>query len=139
MNQILEQVINRNDTWRGHHSHLQGPRLSANSAHGPALDGRTIPHMVAPGCSLDTTKAETFEELRTDYAKLRDSTWGGYSGYDAWFERGLNNAHLAAVGAYRELVPVLQARLAATSGDLERFFSGLEPLAKLDRSERLSR
>ncbi|MEM9592803.1 MAG: S8 family serine peptidase, partial [Acidobacteriota bacterium] len=29
--------------------------LSANTAHGPALDGRTIPHMVAPGCSVDST------------------------------------------------------------------------------------
>lgn len=29
--------------------------LSANSAHGPALDGRKIPHMVAPGCDVDST------------------------------------------------------------------------------------
>ncbi|MEM6454398.1 MAG: S8 family serine peptidase [Acidobacteriota bacterium] len=29
--------------------------VSANSAHGPALDGRTIPHMVAPGCRVDST------------------------------------------------------------------------------------
>jgi hypothetical protein len=29
--------------------------LSANTAHGPALDGRLIPHMVAPGCSVDST------------------------------------------------------------------------------------
>ncbi len=29
--------------------------LSANTAHGPALDGRTIPHMVAPGCWVDST------------------------------------------------------------------------------------
>lgn len=29
--------------------------LSSNSAHGPALDGRTIPHMVAPGCNVDST------------------------------------------------------------------------------------
>ncbi len=28
--------------------------LSANSAHGPALDGRTIPHLVAPGCLVDS-------------------------------------------------------------------------------------
>ena len=28
--------------------------LSSNSAHGPALDGRTIPHMVAPGCWVDS-------------------------------------------------------------------------------------
>lgn len=29
--------------------------LSSNSAHGPALDGRIIPHMVAPGCRVDST------------------------------------------------------------------------------------
>ncbi len=29
--------------------------LSSNSAHGPALDGRMIPHMVAPGCRVDST------------------------------------------------------------------------------------
>ena len=28
--------------------------LSANTAHGPALDGRKIPHMVAPGCRVDS-------------------------------------------------------------------------------------
>ncbi|MEO1369389.1 MAG: S8 family serine peptidase, partial [Acidobacteriota bacterium] len=33
--------------------------LSSNSAHGPALDGRTIPHMVAPGCSVDSTLTST--------------------------------------------------------------------------------
>ena len=34
---------------------LQIDDVSANSAHGPALDGRTIPHMVAPGCAVDST------------------------------------------------------------------------------------
>ncbi len=29
--------------------------ISSNSAHGPAMDGRTIPHMVAPGCYVDST------------------------------------------------------------------------------------
>ena len=28
--------------------------LSNNSAHGPALDGRLIPHLVAPGCRVDS-------------------------------------------------------------------------------------
>ena len=31
MNEMLEQVINRSDTWRGHRSHFQGHMLSANS------------------------------------------------------------------------------------------------------------
>ena len=29
--------------------------LSTNSGHGPALDGRIIPHLVAPGCYVDST------------------------------------------------------------------------------------
>jgi hypothetical protein len=29
--------------------------LSFNTAHGPALDGRTIPHLVAPGCYVDSS------------------------------------------------------------------------------------
>ncbi|MFN2305275.1 MAG: S8 family serine peptidase, partial [Anaerolineales bacterium] len=29
--------------------------ISSNSAHGPALDGRNIPHLVAPGCYVDST------------------------------------------------------------------------------------
>ncbi|MHC4106554.1 MAG: S8 family serine peptidase [Planctomycetota bacterium] len=29
--------------------------LSSNSAHGPCLDGRKVPHMVAPGCDVDST------------------------------------------------------------------------------------
>lgn len=33
-------------TWRS---------LSPNSGHGPALDGRLIPHVVAPGCRVDST------------------------------------------------------------------------------------
>jgi protein ImuA len=31
MNEILQQVINRNDTWRGRHSHFQGHMLPANN------------------------------------------------------------------------------------------------------------
>jgi len=29
--------------------------VSSNSAHGPACDGRMVPHIVAPGCSTDST------------------------------------------------------------------------------------
>jgi subtilisin family serine protease len=33
--------------------------VSSNSAHGPALDGRRIPHLVAPGCSVDSANSAT--------------------------------------------------------------------------------
>lgn len=39
---------------------LQIDDLSSNSAHGPALDGRTIPHMVAPGCYVDSTTINSY-------------------------------------------------------------------------------
>ena len=32
-------------------------KLSSNSAHGPACDGRRVPHLVAPGCYTDSTLA----------------------------------------------------------------------------------
>jgi subtilisin family serine protease len=31
--------------------------VSANSAHGPACDGRLVPHVVAPGCSTDSASS----------------------------------------------------------------------------------
>ncbi len=34
---------------------LQIDDISSNSAHGPALDGRKIPHIVAPGCYVDSS------------------------------------------------------------------------------------
>ena len=33
--------------------------LSSNTAHGPALDGRSIPAMVAPGCDVDSSASAT--------------------------------------------------------------------------------
>ncbi len=38
--------------------------LSSNTAHGPALDGRTIPHLVAPGCYVDSTNWPTSHGLK---------------------------------------------------------------------------
>ncbi len=38
--------------------------ISSNSGHGPALDGRNIPHMVAPGCSIDSTSLSSSYEMK---------------------------------------------------------------------------
>ncbi|MCJ7694452.1 MAG: S8 family serine peptidase, partial [Anaerolineaceae bacterium] len=37
--------------------------ISYNSAHGPALDGRIIPHMVAPGCYVDSTNINSYQTM----------------------------------------------------------------------------
>jgi subtilisin family serine protease len=38
--------------------------LSSNSGHGPALDGRLIPHVVAPGCRVDSTTPSSAHGLQ---------------------------------------------------------------------------
>lgn len=39
--------------------------VSGNSAHGPACDGRRVPHIVAPGCSTDSTAAASDTAFNT--------------------------------------------------------------------------
>ena len=55
-------------------------------------------------------KEETLADLKAAYEGLKDG-WGGYSGYDGWFDRDLNNARLALVGVYHQLVPGFLALL----------------------------
>jgi serine protease AprX len=37
--------------------------ISSNSAHGPCLDGRTIPHIVAPGCNTLSTASGSYSMM----------------------------------------------------------------------------
>lgn len=49
-------------TWMQDSPTAQNPAiddLSSNTAHGPALDGRSIPALVAPGCDVDSTISAT--------------------------------------------------------------------------------
>jgi len=83
-------------------------------------------------------KAAVFDALRADYRALK-SAWGGFAGYDRFFEAGLTNAQLAAVGAYNDLLPAFRALLASEGGDLPRFYAAVRELAALPRSERDAR
>ena len=76
-----------------------------------------------------------FEQLQQDYLALKNQ-WGGYTGYDWWFARDLNNAHLASVSAYRGLVPSFRALLAQAGNDLSAFYARVEALAQLDAEAR---
>jgi predicted aminopeptidase len=88
----------------------------------------------APGPQLWADKQREFGQLKFEYTLLRDR-WGGYAGYDAWFARPLNNAHLAAVATYHDCVPGLQRELEA-AGSLEAFYARAEELASLPYAER---
>ena len=80
-------------------------------------------------------KARLFDELRAGYQRLRDS-WGGYSGYDAWFASDLNNAKLALLATYNVYVPAFQRLLAEQHGDMAKFNAAAEALSKLPKDER---
>lgn len=79
-------------------------------------------------------KAEILAELVAAHRALADA-WGG-SPYAGWFESGLNNARLASLGAYHELVPAFEALLARLGGDLPRFYAEVRRLARLPAEQR---
>ncbi|HJT98583.1 MAG TPA: S8 family serine peptidase, partial [Rhodanobacteraceae bacterium] len=57
-----KNIFTIGSTWMQDSPTAQNPNiddLSSNTAHGPALDGRSIPAMVAPGCDVDSTISAT--------------------------------------------------------------------------------
>jgi len=81
-------------------------------------------------------KLAIFADLQREYARIRDTRWDGWTGYDRYFAQALGNAHLAAVGAYNDLVPAFEALLERQGGDLRRFYAEVRRLAALARPER---
>jgi predicted aminopeptidase len=82
-----------------------------------------------------TGKARIFADLKEEGARLKEK-WGGYGGYDRWFSQPLNNAHLAAIAIYTELVPAFHALLDSKRGDFRAFYTAVKQIAKLPKAER---
>jgi len=80
-------------------------------------------------------KADIYASLRSGYTRLRTS-WGGYSGYDRWFEQDLNNAKLALVATYTLLTESFLSLLASVEGDWVAFHAAVAALAELPQVER---
>jgi predicted aminopeptidase len=77
-----------------------------------------------PPDELRREKQHEFSALQSRYQQQR-AAWGGYPGYDAWFERPLNNSHLAAVATYEDCLPGLRRQLEA-AGTLPEFYARVE-------------
>jgi predicted aminopeptidase len=89
----------------------------------------------APEEEMRARKAAAFAALTAAYAELRDS-WGGYGGFDGWFELELNNARLVPVATYQRLVPAFRAVLREAGGDLAGFYAACEALAQMTADQR---
>jgi predicted aminopeptidase len=83
-------------------------------------------------------KRRLLSAMQEEYGSLKTS-WGGFAGYDRLLARGANNALLASVASYSELVPAFRALLAQKQDDLSVFYVAVRELAKLDKHERDAR
>ncbi|MEX3008188.1 aminopeptidase [Hoeflea sp. TYP-13] len=82
-------------------------------------------------------KAAAIERLRARYRRMKEGRWNGYDGYDHWFSEPINNAKLATVSVYNDLLPAFSNLLVICSGDYERFYKAVERIGKLDKQQRL--
>jgi len=97
---------------------------------------KTLYKSSAGEIEMGREKRSAFDRLIADYQDLKRD-WQGYAGYDAWFERKLNNARLASVATYEEWVPVFDLLFARADGNFELFYQACENLAALPPRERL--
>lgn len=94
---------------------------------------RTYKSMV-PDSEKRATKARLFLALKDDYQVLK-ANWGGYAGYDRFFEEPLSNAHLASIATYNDFVPAFRAMLRRDKS-WGAFYKSVNQLAKLDKADR---
>ncbi|MGB0866548.1 MAG: aminopeptidase [Granulosicoccaceae bacterium] len=87
-------------------------------------------------------KEAAFERLRENYKALKNQ-WGGYSGYDTWFDKPLNNARVAGISTYNRWVGAFATLFADSGKNYALFYqrsaelAALEPAARQDRLEAL--
>lgn len=80
-------------------------------------------------------KTVLYKELKFSYEHLRIN-WGGHREYDKWFKHKLNNAKIAAVSTYQNLVPQFLAVYEVTGRNMQDFFSRIEQIGKCESDQR---
>lgn len=80
-------------------------------------------------------KQRIFAEMHEEYETLKLS-WGGFRGYDRWLGPGANNASLASIAVYTQLVPAFQVMLESVGYQLPRFYQEVRRVASLSKTER---
>jgi len=88
-----------------------------------------------PEAQMRSEKAAVFDAMRGNYEQLKER-WDGYTGYDGWFKRELNNARLVSVATYRKWVPAFAAIFEEQGGQFEKFYTAAQELSQLPRQAR---
>jgi len=80
-------------------------------------------------------KVNAITEIKRSYVDIKAS-WGGYDGYDQWFNQPLNNASLGSVNMYTQWLPAFKMLLNNERGNLPRFYQRVAELGRLSKTER---
>ncbi len=110
------------------------PKIAVDIAR-PAMNS------IAQSDAFYVQKTATMAQFRAEYAALKqsdDPAWRGYSGYDAAVARA-NNATVASMGTYDDLVPQFMALFEASGRDFAKFYDAVQALAKNSKAQRRER
>lgn len=83
----------------------------------------------------EAKKQALISQLREEYLQLK-VRWGGYNGYDEWFEGSLNNAQLSTVATYNSLLSGFLALYQGQGQDIAAFYSACQALVDLSKKDR---
>lgn len=87
-----------------------------------------------PKEEMRARKQYEFGLIKLAYERMKQTEWNGYAGYDAWFNRTLNNAHLVSAATYHGCLPGLRGVFKQVGEDLPKFYEKMKELAKEERS-----
>lgn len=85
---------------------------------------------------LRQAKQAIFDQLRRNYAELRNGAWSGWTGYDRWFEGEINNAKLIPFALYEGWVPAFAALFRSSGSQWPAFYTAAAELGALDADHR---
>lgn len=88
-----------------------------------------------PAEEMRRAKARQLDAARQEYAamKMRGEADGVR---DPWFGKHLNNARLASIATYRDLVPGFARLLRENDGNLEKYYRAVEAMQSMDKVRR---
>lgn len=85
--------------------------------------------------AMQRGKENIFKKLKIKYQQLKTG-WGGYSGYDKWMAKKLNNAQLALIATYNDWIPAFMALLKKSNNDFELFYNKVKQLSEKEKPQR---
>ena len=84
---------------------------------------------------MQNQKQQVFKDLQQRYQQYK-SKWNNYSGYDKWMSQDLNNAHLALVATYNDLIPAFRGLFKAVNNDFKMFYKQVNELKEFEIKQR---